>query len=230
MVLDALSVAFGASLAGSAAALGWFFRQRNAAAEPARPRQTLTEGWRLRELKQPLLVAHDVEDLEVPPQTIVYASGTVHPSVLAACTVHQVPPVRTAFALDRDAGRALVFTGGVRDGSLALITEDPDLFGRLDTECRTIAARAASYVERLPVAALAGKAGVTVQTAGVVQEILPYRDQFMMRLEDQGAIIGVLVDRDPESLRDERILVEGRVEKPDNGYLVLHATDVRRLR
>lgn len=223
-------MAVGASVAGSAIALVWFFAQRGAPAAPAGPSQTLTEGWRLRELGTPVVVAHDVDELDVPADATVFASGTVHPKVLASCTVHQVPPVRTAFAIDAEARRAIVFTGGVRDGSLALITTDPALVGRLETEHRTIAARAASYVERLPVAALAGKAGVTVQTLGVVQEILPYQDRFMMRLEDQGAIIGVLVDRDPESLRDERIMVEGRVEKPDNGYLVLHATDVRRLR
>ncbi len=228
MAVDALSVAVGVASTGSLAALAWFFAARWPVAAPV-PAQKLTEAWRLRELPAPVVVAHDLEDVDVPADAVVFASGTVAPAILATARVHQVPRVRSHFALDRDRRRALVFTGGVRDGALAVLTEDRALIERLDVEVRSLEARAASYVERLPVAALAGKAGVTVQTSGLVQDILPYKDRFMMRLEDQGAIIGVLVDKDPEPLRDERILVEGRVEKPD-GYLMLHATDVRRLR
>lgn len=228
MALDALSLVLGLAVGGSAVALAGFLLGRRPEKAPPSS-QKLTGAWRLREYANPVVVAHDVTDLDVPPGATIYASGSVSPAVLAACTVYLVPTVRTRFALEPDTGRALLFTGHVEDGQLALQTSDAAIVERLRTEWRTLESRRSEYVERLRVADLAGKAGVTVETQGLVQEVLPYKDRFMMRLEDQGAIIGVLVDRDPESLQDERVRVRGALEKQD-GYLVLEATDVRRLR
>ncbi len=189
----------------------------------------LTTGWRIRELGQPVLVARDVVDVQVPRGCQIYASGVVDPAILAACKVQQVPPVRTEFAFDAANRRAIMFTSGVRDGTLALITVDPAIVDRLETEYKTLASHAGDYVERLRIQELAGKAGVTVETRGVVQDVLPFQDRFMMRLEDQGNVIGVLCNRDPSELEGMRVQVRGPVEKR-TGYPVIEAEDIRRIR
>ncbi len=189
----------------------------------------LTSGWRVRELGTPIVVARDVLDVQVPRGCKIYASGVVDPAILEACEVQQVPPVRTEFALDVNARRAILFTSGVRDGSMALVTVDPVLVDRLETEYRTLAANSSQYVERLRIQDLAGKAGVTVETRGVVQNVVPFHDRFMMRLEDQGHVIGVTVDRNPSELEGLRVQVRGPIDKR-TGYPVIAAEDIRRIR
>lgn len=200
-------------------------REQPAKEDPSK----LTSGWRLRELGAPILVARDVVDVQVPDNCRIYASGLVDPDVLARCRVQQVPAVRAEFAFDATNHRAIVFTSGVREGALALITVDSALVGRLETEYRTLAQQAGDYVERLKIRDLAGKAGVTVETRGVVQNVLPFQDRFMLRLEDQGSVIGVLCDRDPSELEGQRVQVRGPLQKR-TGYPVIEAKDIRRIR
>lgn len=189
----------------------------------------LTSGWRVRELGQPILVARDVLDVQVPHGCKIYASGVVDPAILKVCDVQQVAAVRSEFAFDVKSRRAILFTSGVRDGSLALVTVEPALVDRLETEYRTLAAQASQYVERLRIQDLAGKAGVTVETRGVVQNVVPFHNRFMLRLEDQGSIIGVMCDRDPSELEGLRVQVRGPIDK-HTGYPVIAAEDIRRIR
>ena len=215
---------------GAGATYAWF--QRKPAQEPPRTGQgvRLTTGWRLSELGTPLVVAQDVEPLDVPPGTRILTAGIVDPSVQAQAQVEAVPSVRAQFALDGERRRALLFLGGVRDGSMAALSTDPDLVARLDAEAKRLASRAEGYVERRRVGDLAGRQGVLVEVDGVAQDVLPYHDGFMIRLEDQGAIIGVLVAKDASELAGERLRVLGRLEKDKSGYTVIQATDLRRLR
>ena len=190
----------------------------------------LTGGWTLKEMGAPTLVVRDVVDLDVPAGCEVFASGTVPPDLHQTCRVHQVPEVRVEFAIDPHKERALLFTAGARKGTIALLTVEPALVSRLDSEWRTVASRAGAYVERLTIAGLAGRSGVVVETQGLVQDVLPFKDQYMIRLEDDGAVIGVLVRKDPEGLRDERILVRGPLAKDDKGYPYIDGEDIRRIR
>ncbi len=230
MLWDAWSIALGASLGLSAGGLLWWLSMRSLATEPTDSRLKMTAGWRLGELTDPIIVARVLEDVDVPAGARVYASERVDAAVLGGCDVHMVPHVRAEFAAAGDFSKALIFTSGIAEGCLALLCEDPVLLGRLRTEWQHLSARGSDYVERLRVGELAGKAGLVVETQGVVQDVLPYQDGFMMRVEDDGAIIAVLVDKDPEGLADERILVRGVVEKQGGGYLALRASDVRRMR
>jgi hypothetical protein len=52
----------------------------------------------------------------------------------------------------------------------------------------------------------------------------------MIRLEDSGHIMGVLVDKNPENLREERIQVKGKLQRDQTGYAVIVAEDIRRIR
>ena len=190
----------------------------------------LTTGWRLSELGTPLVVAQDVDALQVPDGTRILASGLVDPQVQAQAQVQAVPSVRAQFALDGERRRALLFLGGVADGTMAAMTSDPDLVARLDAEAKRLASRAEGYVERRRVADLAGRQGVLVEVDGVAQDVLPYQDGFMIRLEDQGAIVGVVVQKDATELAGERLRVLGRLEKDRSGYTVIQAHELRRLR
>lgn len=225
-------LSFVAGLAGGTigTAVAFEAMNRGKKTEEAGPKTKLTTGWTFRELGKPIIVARDILDMEVPEGTQVFASGVVAPQVLANCNVKQVPPVRTEFALDLDRRRALIFTAGAQSGSLAMLTVDPIMLGRLETEYRTLAGHGGEYVERLAIQDLAGKNGVTVETQGFVQDILPYKDQYMIRLEDQGHIMGVLVQKNPEDLREERIQVKGRLQRDQTGYAVILADDIRRIR
>jgi hypothetical protein len=189
----------------------------------------LTQGWRLAELRDPIVVAHDVLEVEVPAGARVAADGMVSPQAFAAAQVRQVPSVPAEFAIDAQGTRALVFVGGLRQGSWALLTVDPAILARLSAEAKAAWDRGDPYVERRSVAELPGRNGVTVETQGVVQDVLPYHGRHLMRLEDGGHVVGVVMEKDPSELRQARILVRGRVEKDRTGYTLLAAYDVRRM-
>lgn len=195
-------------------------------AKPAEQHK-LTTAWRLSELTDPIVVAKDVLDVDVPRGAKVFASGLVDPKVQAAAKVREVPPVAAEFALDLSAGRAILFLGGVQPGAMALLTVDPALVGRLETEYRRLEDRSSAYVERFQIGQLGGRSGVSVETEGFVQDVLPWKQKWMIRLEDQGHIIGVAVEKDPRELKDRRVRVRGRLEKDQAGYAVIAALELR---
>ncbi|HLF15881.1 MAG TPA: hypothetical protein VI796_00380 [Candidatus Thermoplasmatota archaeon] len=190
----------------------------------------LTTAWSLSELGAPLVVAHDLLEADVPTGTRVTASGTVSAEVFAKAEVRQVPPVRAEFAIDSAGTRALLFTAGIRPGAMALLTVDPGTVARLATEARELWESASPYVERVAIAQLGGRSGVVVETEGTVQETLPYKDRFLLRLADGGDIIGVVVAKDPAELRHERIVVRGKLVRDRTGYALIEASDLRRVR
>lgn len=227
-MVDLLSVVIGLLLGGIA--VGVVVEVTGRGREKAPEPHKLTTAWRLSELQEPVLVARDVLDVEVPPGTEVLASGLVDPKVQAACRVREVPPVRAEFALDRKQRRAILFLGGVQQGSMALLTVDDALLARLETEYRRLADRSADYVERFRISELGGRSGVVVETEGLVQEVLPWKQRWMMRLEDHGHIIGVAVEKDPSELKERRVRVRGRLDKDQAGYAVIEAVEVRTVR
>lgn len=229
-MVDVLWLAIGIIGGAVATAIALEAMGRARAKAPSTPTVKLTSGWHLRELGAPIIVATDVLDVSVPDGCTIYASGVVDPEVLDRCEVHQVPPVRTEFAFDPERRRALVFTAGLREDTLALLSVEEGTLARLETEWRTLAGRAGEYVERLRIRDLAGKSGVTVETQGLVQDVVPWKERFMIRLEDDGHIIGVVVDKDPDALREEKVLVKGTLRKDRTGYAVIEADEIRRIR
>ncbi len=228
MAIDVFSAAVGFVVGALivAIAIETGMRRRNATEVLTK----LTSGWRLAEFGEPLLVAHDVVDVRVPAGSTIMASGTVDPTLMARCTVRHVPPVRAEFALDPKGQRALLFTGGLAEGALAVWTVDPAIVERLASEYKTLQSRAGDYVERHSIAQLAGRTGVTVETRGVVADVLPYKGRYLVRLEDQGHVIGVVVDAEPEGIRDERVVVRGHLRRDANGYATIEAEELRRIR
>ncbi len=224
-MLEPLYFGLGAVISGLGV-WGWMRRTPQEAAAP-RERYQLTTGWRVSEFDDPVLVVRDIQGVQVPAGAKVLASGLVDSSVQAGCDVRQAAEVRAEFVLDRARGRALLWFGGAREGSMGLITTDATLVARLENEFKSLWDKAEPYVERYKIAELSGRTGVTVETEGEVQEVIPWRDQWMMRLTDQGHVLGVLVPKDPTALETQRVRVKGRLEKDRGGYVVLRAEDVR---
>ncbi len=231
LMLDALWVALGAVVgaAGAFGALTWFRRSVPARDGP-RERFQLTTGWRVSEFQDPVLVVRELQGVAVPQGALVIASGLVDADIQAACEVRQAPEVRAEFVLDRAHRRALLWFGGARVGSMGLITTDETIVARLENEFKGLWDKAEPYVERYKIAQLSGRTGVTVETEGEVQEVIPWRDAWMLRLTDQGHVLGVLLPKDPTALEGRRVRVRGSLEKDRGGYVVLRAEDVREVR
>ncbi len=227
-VVDLLWAAIGAVVGGLIVAILFEVTARRA----SKPQEhtKLTTGWRLREFGTPVLVARDLWGITVPPGSHVFASGMVDPEVVRTCKVETVPPVRAEFALDPEKGRAILFPGGLRDGNLAVVTVDPVLVGRLETEYKMLKGRATGYAERHTIREIAGRKGVVVETRGTVQDVLPWKDGFLIRLEDQGSVIGVLVAKDPVELKGQRIVVKGPVDQDKTGYPTIDAQEIHLIR
>lgn len=227
-MLDILSLVIGLVVGALAVAIA--IETTGRTREKPQPLGKLTTGWRLSELRSPLIVARDILDVEVPEDARIVASGLVDPGIQDRCEIRQVPPVRAEFALDLEHGRAFLFLGGIRRDAMALLSVDPVTLQRLEAEFKRLWDRSDPYVERHRIQDLAGRSGVTVEVDGVVRDVLPFQDRFMIRLEDQGSIIGVMVDKDAAELTDERVRVQGRLEKDKTGYPVIEAREIRRIR
>ncbi len=228
MAVDLLWASIGFVVGALVLAIGYEVSNRRRNVPQAETK--LTTGWRLTEFRKPVIVARDVWDIKVPEGAIVLASGLVDPAVHRTCEVHSVPAVRAEFALDLEGERALLFAGGLRDGSLAAWSVEAGLLARLESEYRTLKSRATAYVERHAIADLAGRNGVVVETKGLVQDVLPWKDQYMLRLEDRGHVIAVLLQKDPSELVGQRILVKGPIDQGATGYATLVAEEIHRIR
>jgi hypothetical protein len=123
-----------------------------------------------------------------------------------------------------------LFLAGLQPAGMALWTVDAELISRLESEATSLWERANPYVERVAVSRLAGAAGAMIETEGLVHDVLPYQGRHLLRLQDEGHIVGVLVDRDPTELKSHRILVRGKLVRDKGGFLVIEAADLRRVR
>lgn len=229
--VDVIEVVVYATLAGVAAGAGltWVWSLLLSAERPgAAQALRLTATWRLAELGTPLVIARDV-DAEVPAGARVVAAGQVAPEAFAAAEVRQVPAVTAEYAVSPGSGRALLFLGGVRNGSQALLATDAATVARLEAEATALWERAEPYVERRALADAAHRTGIMVETQGQVQDVLRHQGAFLLRLEDGGQVLGVQVEREPSELKGRRVVVRGRMGKDKGGYPVLVATDLRRL-
>lgn len=222
----AAALAVLAAGAGATATLVWTRLRPAPAAPSGLPR--LTSTWRLSELDAPLVVARDV-DVDVPAGTRIVASGQVAAEAFAGAQVRQTAAVTAEYAVDPAGRKALLFLGGLRPGALAMPCTDRDLVSRLAAEATALWERAEPYVERRGLAEAAGRTGIAVETQGTVLDVLPYQGAYLLRLEDNGQVLGVRVEREASELKGQRIVVRGQVGKDKGGYPVLLASDLRRL-
>lgn len=186
----------------------------------------LTSIWSLSELHAPEVVATTLSSAVQVPATarIVTAANVPPPS--KGVQIRRNPEAKACFALDAKQPRALLFLGGIEPGSVALWTVDEKLIERLRSEFNRLWTRSTDYIERAKVADIADKPNVTIETTGMVQDIIPYRGRFMIRLAEAGEAVGVLVDRDLP-VRGHKITVKGIVRPSTSGYPLIEALEIK---
>lgn len=186
----------------------------------------LTTIWSLTELSNPEIVATTLHGgVDVPKTARVVAASNVPPAS-KGFQVRRNADAKGSFALDSQRPRALLFLGGIEPGSLALWTVDEKLIERLRAEFSRLWTRSIDYVERAKVADLPNKPNVTIETTGMVQDVIPYKGRFMMRLSEEGEAVGVIIDRDLP-LRGHRVTVKGIVRASSSGYPLVEALEVK---
>lgn len=186
----------------------------------------LTTIWSLTELQAPEIVATSLHaSIELPRTARVVASADLTASKKGYQLRRNVE-AKGCFALDSQRPRALLFLGGIEPGALALWTVDDKLIERLRAEFNRLWTRSTDYVERTKLAELPSKPNATVETTGIVQDVIPYRGRYMLRLTEEGEAVGVLVDRDLP-VRGHRVTVKGIVRASTSGYPLVEALEVR---
>jgi hypothetical protein len=185
----------------------------------------LTTVWSLNELPAPLIAATHLASVSVPKNARLLTAGA-YEGPRAGFDLRTNAELRGNFAVDASASRALIFLGPVQPGTLALWTVEEKLIERLRTEFNRLWGRSTDYVEKVSLADVPKKANLSVLTEGTVQDIVPYRGNYLLRLSDAGETVGVLVERDLP-LAGRRVSVTGVVRTSSSGYPLIEALDVR---
>jgi hypothetical protein len=186
----------------------------------------LTRVWSLSELQEPLIVTTSIEGVSVPKGAQVVTRETLPPgsSHYRARTNGEV---RGNFAVDAKNPRAVLFLGGIKKDSLALWTVDDSLITRLRAEFNRLWTRSLDYVEQVSIADAPKRANAAIEMTGHVQDVLPFKDRFMMRLTDKGETIGVILDK-PMDVTGQRVTVKGIVKPSTSGFALVEAVEVTR--
>jgi hypothetical protein len=189
-------------------------------------RGKLTTVWSLSELQHPLIVTEGAQGIIIPKNARVVTAGQLPPDTASGQQVRTNAEVRGSFAVDSSNERALLFLGGMRKGALALWTVDENLIARLRSEFNRVWTRSLDYVENVTVAEVPGRANATVRMTGRVEDVVPYRDGFLLRLHDQGESVGVLVG-ERMNVAGRRVTVTGIVRPGSSGFTLVEALEVK---
>lgn len=186
----------------------------------------LTTIWSLTELSSPEIVATSLHaGVEVPASARIVCASDI-PASRKGLNVRRNGEVKGSFAIDANRARAVLFLGGIEKGSLALWTVDERIIERLRAEFSRLWTRSTDYVERASVADIATRANATVETTGIVQDVIPYKGKYMLRLSDRGDAVGVIVDQDLQ-VRGQKVTIKGIVRTSSSGYPLLEALEVK---
>lgn len=196
------------------------------------PQETckLTEEWSLFELKNPLIMAEKIW-VETPGNAkILVASKSVHKG-----EVKKHSGVRSNFALGEN--RALIFTGEIKKGVLALWTIDETIMRKLRKEFDQLWGDAGTNVGTShPTASThpgAAPGGTTiiplredtelVTVRGRVRATVPFRDGFLLRLSTEDRVVGIIIKKQVD-LTGKLVEVTGTTIKGD--YPLIEATQI----
>ncbi|MHB8605001.1 MAG: hypothetical protein ACYDCK_07055 [Thermoplasmatota archaeon] len=155
------------------------------------------------------------------------ATDAVPADVIHTCEVREHPDVAANYVLGRD--RALVFSGHIEQRSLALWTDEPAAVGHLANDFDRAWAAATPYYETVAAQELlSGGPHKLVAVSGVASEQMEFRGRKMMRLNDNGAILGVSAGDSVPDLAGVGITVFGKVHR-ENGGVFVEAQRIERL-
>lgn len=177
-----LSVGFIVGVAATAFALEVAFRRvRND------ERASLTKDWNLREMTgdegPPSIVTTSLEGIDVPEGSrVLVAPGAKLPSKIArTCEIRLHDDANGNFVVGN--GKAVLCTGPVQAGTLALETVHPSLVSRLERSFDSLWVQATPYKKRVEPDEITRNEGNLVEVEGQVKEILTSGDKSLVRLE-----------------------------------------------
>ena len=184
----------------------------------------LTDIWSLHELKKPLIVAEKLH--MTPPEN---AKVVVANTILQKGNVKKHPGVRGNFALGEN--RALLFTGEIKRGELALWTIDDTIIKKLRNEFH----RLWEDSDENPVSASSPLPRDTekeekedhIRIRGRVRATVPFRDGYLLRISTEDQVMGVMVDERLE-LTGKIVEVEGQLTQEDHPLII--ATQINEIR
>ena len=190
------------------------------------PQETckLTEEWSLHELKNPLIMAEKLW-VETPENAkILVASKSVHRG-----DVKEHPGVRSNFALGEN--RALIFTGEIKKGELALWTIDETIMRKLRKEFDQLWGTTGtshptpSGTTTLGTTTVIPMVGDTelVTVRGRVRATVPFRDGFLLRLSTENRVVGVIIKKQID-LTGKLVEVKGTTTNGD--HPLIEATQI----
>ena len=148
----------------------------------------LTAHWSLAETggKPVKLVADSLGDVEVPPgsQVLVGRGSYVPEQVAKRCEVRVSDRLQSSFALEN--GRALVFAGAVRPGTLAVWSYEDQVLQRLAMEWDHAWPHGEPRAHRATVTNLKDLTGQTVEVVGSVSDVAEKGGVHYLRLIENG--------------------------------------------
>lgn len=171
--------------------------------EPTKTYKMATR-WSLNELHRPKIVAEKLK-MDVP----AHADVVVQARTSFSKDAHENPDVTGNFAVGD--GKALVFAGEIHPGQLAFRTVDDGIVRRLRERFREYSTEPGEAKDTAP-------AGSGVTMRGMAKAVVPYRDQYLIRLSTTEGIRGVLVNERLD-LEGKMIEVEGELVGDDRPFI-----------
>ena len=173
----------------------------------------IAKRWSISEISNPLIVAEKLK-MDVPRSAKVVVK--VETAFSKGAKVN--PDAYGNFILGND--KALIFSGEIREGQLALRTVDKHILRRLRELFDEFwegegeeAATEKSY----------RKGTVTVR--GIAKAVVPYRENYLIRLSYEGGVIGILIDEKMD-LEGRKIEVEGEMVGDERPFVKAYHIEI----
>jgi hypothetical protein len=149
-------------------------------------RASLTKDWTLAELSRdgpPDIVTTSLDGVDVPENSrVLVAPGAKLPSKIQhSCQIRVHEDAEGNFAIG--SGRAVLCTGAVEPGTLALETVHPALVDRLETSFESLWMQAKPFKKTVKPSQIPSHEGNQVQVEGQVTEILSSGDKALLDIE-----------------------------------------------
>lgn len=178
------SIGFIVGVAATAFALEVAFRRvRND------ERASLSREWTLKSLSRdepPGVVATSLEGVEVPAgsRVLVSPGATLPRAIAKSCKIRLHPDAKGNFAVGADG--AVLCTGPMVRGTLALSTTHPALISKLARSFETLWMQGRDFNQRVAPEQIEANEGTRVEVEGTVVDILSSGDKALVRLEIPG--------------------------------------------
>lgn len=160
--------------------------------------------WSLNELHRPRVVAEKLK-MDVPRHADVVVKARTSFSKNAL----ENPDVTGNFAVGD--GKALIFAGEIHPDQMAFRTVDDDIVRRLREQFQQYTTEPSETTGKAPM-----RGGITMR--GMAKAVVPYRDQYLIRLSTTEGIRGVLINERLD-LEGKTIEVEGELVGGDRPFI-----------